>query len=300
MSARTGILIYNPAAGQADLTSRLASLLPSLAREGVSLELRATTGHGDAATIARRAVAEGADLIAVCGGDGTVNETTLAVADTGVDLAILPAGTANVLARELGIPRSLRGAAKVIVEGRPVKLSMGVAGERRFLMMAGFGLDAMVLSGFNPKLKRMLGRVAYAARCAEELARFRAPHLRVRAEGMEVEGTMVVAANIRLYGGGFVIARDADPTDDLLDVVVFQGKSAVDYGRYAAGLLAGRLHQFPDVAMFRARALHVESDAGEVPGQVDGETALRTPVDLGLRPRAISVLVPQSSPYARG
>lgn len=299
MAVRSGLLIYNPAAGQYDLSARLREITSGLAEQGVELVPSPTRGPGDASVLAREAIAGGASLIAVCGGDGTINETAIAIAGTKADLAILPGGTANVLARELGIPRSLTSAAKVIVEGVPLRLSVGVVGDRRFLMMAGFGLDAMVLRQFNPQLKRLIGRAAYVARCAEELARFRAPHLRVRAEGMEIEGTMVVAANIRLYGGDFVLARDADPTDSFLDVVVLQGKSALDYGRYAAGILAGRLHQFSDVAIFRARALRVESDAGEVPGQIDGETVLSTPVDIGLRPREISVIVPSTSPLAR-
>jgi diacylglycerol kinase (ATP) len=297
LDIRHGVLIYNPAAGQGDLTARLQSLLPKLATEGLELESRPTAGPGDAAAIARESIAGGARLIVVCGGDGTINEAALAVSGSEAALAVLPGGTANVLARELKIPRSLKGAARVLLEGRPVKLSVGKAGERRFLMMAGFGLDAVVLMGFNRRLKRYLGRVAYAARCAEELARFRAPHLRVRAEGIELEGTMVVAANIRLYGGDFVLAPSADPTDQFLDITVLQGRTLLDYGRYAAGLLAGKLHTFGDVATFRARALHVESDAGEVPGQVDGETVLRTPIDISLEPGALTVLVPSSCPY---
>lgn len=166
-------------------------------------------------------------------------------------------------------------------------------------MMAGFGFDAKILSGYNPILKRYFGRLAYAARCAEELTRFEVPSLRVRAEGREIEGTMVIAANIRLYGGGLAIAPQADPTDDVLDIVVLQGKSLIDYARYSAGFVVGRLQDFSDVVTFRARELRVESDSGEVQGQIDGEPVLVTPIDISLEPGALSVLVPATSRLVR-
>jgi diacylglycerol kinase family enzyme len=184
----------------------------------------------------------------------------------------------------------------VLLEGSRTAISVGRAGERRFLMMAGFGFDAQVLAGFNPLLKRHLGRVAYAARCAEELAKFRPPRLRIIADGRSIEGTMVVAANIRLYGGDFVLAPEADPTDDLLDVVVFSGSTRLDYTRYLLGMIARRLHQFPDVAVLRAKTVRVEGD--DVRGQIDGDVLLTTPVDLFVEPRALKVFVPSSSRYA--
>jgi len=294
-----GVLIYNPAAGQSDLARRLAGIVSSLAQQGVQLEARPTLAAGHAAELAEHARTTGAELVAVCGGDGTINEAALALAGSGIPLGILPGGTANVLARELGIPRSLRSASNVLISGTPAAISVGIANDRRFLMMAGFGFDAMVLMGFSPLLKRHLGRVAYAARCAEELARFRLPHLEVVTDDGAFEASMVIAANIRLYGGDFVLAPDADPTDDLLDLVIFRGRNRIDYARYLGGVLAQRLGSFSDVTMVRTRRATVRSaGANEIPGHIDGDTVLETPVTLSVEPRAVRVLVPLGSRYA--
>lgn len=295
---RHGILIYNPAAGQSDLVRRLEAIRIALRREALDLDLRPTNAPGHAAELAREAGRAGADLIAVCGGDGTINEAAIAVAGSNVPVGILPGGTANVLARELAIPRSLPAAARVLLSGVRAEISVGTANAHRFLMMAGLGFDAMVLTGFNPMLKRHLGRVAYAARCAEELAWFRPPELEVDTDEGTFEASMVIAANIRLYGGDFVIAPHADPTDDLLDLVIFRGRTRIDYARYLAGALAQRLASFTDVTSIRTRTARVRSVSDAVPGHVDGDTVLTTPVSLSVERRALTVLVPAGSRYA--
>lgn len=293
-----GVLIYNPAAGQADLARRLEDITTTLAGQGLILERLPTTAAGHAAELARDARDAGAELVAVCGGDGTINEAALALAGGTVPLGILPGGTANVLARELEVPRSLQSAAQVLANGVTTAISVGRANDRRFLMMAGFGFDAMVLTGFNPFLKRHLGRLAYAARCAEEFVRFNAPELEVSTDDGVVRASMVIAANIRLYGGDFVLAPEADPTDDLLDLVIFRGGGRLDYTRYLAGALAQRLGSLKDVTMVRTRSATIRSAGGPVPGHIDGDTVLETPVTLSVEPRVLRVRVPRKSRYA--
>lgn len=292
-----GVLIYNAAAGQGDLGLKLESIASDLRAHGISLELLQTLAPGHAADLARAARDDEAGIVVVCGGDGTINEAALALAGSRIPLGILPGGTANVLARELGIPRSLRSAAAVLHSGIETAISVGSANDRRFLMMAGFGFDAMVLTGFNPFLKRHLGRLAYAVRCAEEFVRFQTPELEVVIDDGVMRAGMVIAANIRLYGGDFVLAPEADPTDDLLDIVLFQGKGRMDYTRYLAGALSQRLGTFADVTMVRTRSAIIRSAAGPVPGHIDGDTVLETPVTLGVESGALRVLVPRGSRY---
>ena len=243
---------------------------------------------------------DGADLVAVCGGDGTINSVAVELLGTGVSLGILPAGTTNVLARDLGIPRTLSRAADVLISGMSLPISLGVAGGQRFLMMAGFGFDAMVMARHSPFLKRWFGRAAIAARCAEEMVRFAPPGVRVRAGGTVLEGSLVIAANIRLYGGEFIVAPDADPTDDVLDIVVFHGSTRSDYARYFSGMLSGRLHRLRDVTTIKASRASIESTGVlPVPGQVDGDTLLETPVEVSVQPGAVRVLVPAGSRYLK-
>lgn len=300
-SSRRGILIYNPAAGQSDLTQRLERLCRSLASRGLDLSPVPTERQGHIAELIASFDAERTiDLVVACGGDGTINEAAVAMTDRHIPLGILPAGTANVLARELTIPLNLDHAAEVLENGVSAEISVGRANEKPFLMMAGFGLDAMVLHHCNPHLKRRFGRMAIAARCAEEFVRFAVPRLLVRGEDFVSEATLVVAANIRLYGGDFVIAPDADPTDDLLDLVLFKGSTRLDYAKYAAGIVGGRHHLFKDVEVRRVRSATVHAiDSDPVPGQIDGDTVLETPVHLSVQTGAIRILVPSTSSYAR-
>ena len=295
-----GILLYNPAAGPSDLTGKLHRIRESLAARGVDLVDLPTTHAGHAGQlIAEHRAAGSLDLVVTCGGDGTINEAAVALAGSGIPLAIFPAGTANVLARELSIPRTLSAAAEVLLGGVCVDVSLGKAGDRFFLMMAGFGLDAMVMHHCHPLLKRRFGRMAIAARCAEEFVRFTVPRMLVRAEDFASEATLVVAANIRLYGGDFVIAPDADPTDDMLDLVLFKGSSRLDYAKYAAGVMGGRHQQFHDVEVRRVRSATIHSLGDQpVPGQIDGDTVLETPVHLSVQKAAVRIFVPPNSPYA--
>ncbi|MEO8215819.1 MAG: diacylglycerol kinase family protein [Acidobacteriota bacterium] len=294
------MLVYNPAAGQRNLTASLEAIARRMPKAGLDLTLMPSRSPADSRERVRVAIREGAQLIAVCGGDGTINSVAVELAGTGVPLGILPAGTTNVLARDLEIPRSLPRAADVLVHGVPLTISLGLAGQHRFLMMAGFGFDAVVMSRHSPFLKRWFGRTAIAARCAEEMLRFSPPGVRVRSGSTEIEGSLAIAANIRLYGGEFIVAPEADPTDDVLDIVVFRGSSRADYARYFAAMLQGRLHRLPDVVTIKSSKALIEASGNvPVPGQVDGDTILQTPVEVSVEPRVVTVLVPRNSRYVR-
>ncbi len=128
--------------------------------------------------------------------------------------------------------------------------------------------------------------------------RFHPPELEVTTDQGVFHGSMVIAANIRLYGGDFVLAPEADPTDDLLDLVMFRGGGRLDYTRYLAGALAQRLGSFKDVTMLRARSALIRSAGESVPGHIDGDPVLQTPVTLSVEPRVLQVRVPRRSRYA--
>jgi YegS/Rv2252/BmrU family lipid kinase len=268
-----------------------------LRRNGHNTVLIPTTGPSTAGGIARRAIAEGAGLIVVAGGDGTVNEALDGMVHTPVPLGILPLGTANVLANELGLPAGLEEAAEALAACRPERISVGMvrfAGDRprHFLLMAGAGLDARVVSHVNRSLKARLGKLAYwiaslnlAGRALEEFA--------VQAEGAAFEASFALVSKVRNYGGDFEIARNVTLLDDRFEVVLFAGRSFARYGKYLLGVALKRAAGMRGVTVLRASRVELSAPAGRrVHVQVDGELAGCLPATLEIVPDALTLLVP--------
>lgn len=286
------VLVFNPESGRVrDKATMLGRVLPVLGRSGMAVDMRPTEWPGHATEIGAQAVRDGVERVLCWGGDGTVNEVARALAGTETALGILPGGTVNVFAREVGIPRRMEAAAKTFVEGEVRRIPVGVASDRPFLLMAGVGLDAEVVRRLKAGFKRALGVTAFWLDGFRGLARYPMPSLRIRSEGREVEGTGLIAGKIRRYGPRYFIAKEARLEEPLLHVVVFRGRNRRDYLRYLAGVALGSHLRFKDVLSFKASALTVEADAS-VPYQVDGEFGGYTPVDLGVRDQALSVVLP--------
>ncbi|HEX8337549.1 MAG TPA: diacylglycerol kinase family protein, partial [Pyrinomonadaceae bacterium] len=168
MDERRAVLIYNPNAGRGRDAARPAETFRAAARaRGIDVEVKATAGPNDAARLAREAAAAGASDVIARGGDGTVHESIQGLVGFGARLLVWPAGTANVLARQLGLPRGAAEAAEVLARGRVRRITLGLAtsertGERRyFFMLAGVGLDASVVGSVRPRLKRHVGEAAF-------------------------------------------------------------------------------------------------------------------------------------------
>jgi diacylglycerol kinase (ATP) len=270
-------IIINPAARGAK--ARLARL-QKLARGAV---IKTTTGPGDAEAQAERAVEQGYETIVAAGGDGTVNEVVNGIGTAPVKLGILPMGTVNVFAMELGIPFGVEEAWKV-VRGRHARaIDLASANGHFFVQMAGIGFDAQVVKENNRAVKKVIGPLSYLAR---------APRLRVLTQGKTVaEGSFVLVGNGRYYGGPFALFKDADPSDGLLDVCVFKGSDPVSIFRYMRGTLFGSVSTFSDVHYFKAKNLVVESNR-EVPLEVDGEVVGHSPVKFAIKHQKLHVLTP--------
>jgi diacylglycerol kinase (ATP) len=268
-------IIINPAARGAK--ARLARL-QKLARGAV---IKTTTGPGDAEAQAERAVEQGYETIVAAGGDGTVNEVVNGIGTAPVKLGILPMGTVNVFAMELGIPFGVEEAWKV-VRGRHARaIDLASANGHFFVQMAGIGFDA----------QKVIGPLSYLL-TATKVAVARAPRLRVLTQGKTVaEGSFVLVGNGRYYGGPFALFKDADPSDGLLDVCVFKGSDPVSIFRYMRGTLFGSVSTFSDVHYFKAKNLVVESNR-EVPLEVDGEVVGHSPVKFAIKHQKLHVLTP--------
>ena len=278
-------IIVNPAARGAK--ARLARL-ERLTRNVV---IRTTAGPGDAEAQTERAVEQGFNTIVAAGGDGTINEVVNGIGNAPVALGILPMGTVNVLAMELGIPFNLVAAWKVIRAGKIRLIDEASANGHLFVQMAGIGVDAQVVEQNNRQIKKVLGPLSYLL-TASKVAAEKPPRLRVTSdEHPTVEGSFVLVGNGRFYGGPFALFKDADMQDGLLDVYVFRHVNYLALVRYVRGMLFGSLANFSDVDHFKARSLRVEANK-HVPLEADGELVGHAPVEFTVRRRKLRVIVP--------
>jgi diacylglycerol kinase family enzyme len=257
-----------------------------------------TTGPSTAQGLARECIQNGADLILAAGGDGTINEVMNGMVHAEVPLAILPGGTANVLAVEIEVGRSMSRAAEELGSLQPERISVGLITtgqqERHFMLMAGAGLDALIVYNIDARLKRQIGKVAYWIGGFGQFGRA-LPEFDVRVNGHRTRCSFALASRVRNYGGDLFIARDASLFSDHFEVVLFEGAHSLPYLKYFLGVLTNRLPNMSGVTIVKTD--HVEVECASDPRiyvQVDGEFAGRLPVTLSIVPRALTLLVPDS------
>ena len=230
----------------------------------------------------------------VAGGDGTINEAVNGLTGAGTQpppLAVLPLGTANALASEIGLDLSPERTARTIAMGRAVPVVVGRANDRVFSMMAGAGFDAHVVEAVNLDLKRLIGKGAYVWESARALWRFGFPGYRVTLDGTVHDAASVIVAKGHFYGGRFVCAPEARLTEPLFQVCLFRHPGAWNALRYATALGLGRLDRLPDYQVVPARDVLIEGPDGD-PVQGDGDVIARLPVRIRLVPEALRLVMP--------
>ena len=293
---RNAALIYNPLAGrlrwkrQRDL-DRATHLLDAY---GIRIVRIPTTGAGSATALAREQVAAGRDLIIACGGDGTINEVVNGMAGSRVPLALLPAGTGNVLAKELGLPWDIWRAAEYIPAGEVRRIALGRAGERYFICMAGVGVDANTVYRLSVQTKLSLGMLAYWIESFRQLLEYEFPLFSVRVEGQSFQAALLVVSRTKNYGGPVQLTRRADLFSDEFEVCLFQRRNRFLYLLYFLALQMGLLERFRDVRFLRTRRVEAQPGNQRIQVQVDGELAGVLPMDFVIVPEALSLLVPRS------
>ena len=246
----------------------------------------------------RRAVKHGADLVFVWGGDGMVQHCTDALAGSEVMLAIVPAGTANLLATELGIPADIAEAVAIGLRGHTRLLDVGVLNGERFAVMAGAGFDARIMGGVDKTAKERLGRVAYIRSGVAALRSARLP-MKIKVDGrvwFDGKASCVLLGNVGTVTGGLHVFPDARPDDGLLEVGVVTAKGAVDWLRVLSRIVARDPERSPLVTMTQGRKISVRLEGAmryELDGGARGETErLRARIEPG----AISICVPETKP----
>jgi len=302
-----GLLIYNPTAGKRDRRVEMRGVMERADRQGLSLLNLPTERAGHATDLVRRYLPEGPDVVAVCGGDGTVGEAAAALVGCATPLAVLPGGTTNVIAREYGLGKTVAQAEAHLTSSVTRKLTAWTNGHRVSLIGTGVGFDARVMTNIIPVLKRLFGRTGISYTATMEWLKYEFPEIAVR--GLDADGkpfertaTFVLSANTRRYGGEPILSPFADPEDDLLDLVLFTSRSRLSLFRFYARLSGGKAEQLrvEGVERFPVRQFTAESRAGyELEVQVDGDAAGTTPVTVGPSLGSVRIVVPDPAAPGR-
>jgi len=222
----------------------------------------------------RAMVKDGVDRVLVWGGDGTVRRCIDAIVGDELDhvsLGVLPAGTANLLAKNLGIPTDLEGALAVALHGEPRPIDVGVMNGEHFAVMGGTGFDALMIKDADDEVKEKLGRVGYV-RATIRSTKMSPIKMTVELDGrtwFSGKATCVLVGNVGTILGGITAFADASPTDGRLDVGVLQAKSRADWVRVAARSVTGRVDRSPFVDVATAKKIKIELKT-KTPWQVDG------------------------------
>ncbi len=287
------VIVFNPTAGRRR-TRLLWDVIDVLVANGIRLELAETRRPGHAEALAREAAAAGVELVVAAGGDGTIAEVANGLLGSDAMLGVIPLGTANVLAHELGLPFAPRAIAAALAFGRTRLLWPGILRgkartSRLFVQMVGVGFDAHVVHHLSLPAKRLMGRGAYVLQSLRESARYRFPTITLEVDGTRTQAGSVIVSKGRLYGGRYLLAPQAVPSEPGFSVALFDRAGAAAALMYGAALPLDLLGRAPGVRHLRARLVEIIGNA-PLPAQADGDAAGFTPVSIGDAPGPIRVV----------
>lgn len=288
------LIVFNPTAG-ARRRRILHVALDLLHGIGMRPEVADTVCRGHAIALAREAAQSGMRIVVAAGGDGTIAEVAAGIAGSDAALGVLPLGTANVLALELGLPQAPDRAAAALAMGRTALLHPGLARwpdgrELLFVQMLGAGFDAAVVHHLPVPLKRAIGKGAYVWQTLCEMPRYRFAPIRVTANGMAREAASVIVTKGRFYAGRFLLAPGADPRAEGFHVALFGHGGVLAAMRYGAALTLGMLPRLPSVSLLHAQEVGLAGAA--IPVQADGDAAGMLPAWIGPAPQPMRIVVP--------
>jgi YegS/Rv2252/BmrU family lipid kinase len=285
-------VIYNPVAGRKIVTKidRLRALLEA---RGTPFEIVKTSGPGDAVLLAKEAAHAGADTVLAVGGDGTVNEIANGLAGSGTRLAVVPHGTGNVFAQEVGLPKTVEGCLDLLYSGKTIEVPLARAEERYFVVLASAGFDAEVVERMGHRQKNLLGIVAYVLAGMRHLLRPQ-PTLWMEFPGRErMEVQAVIVCRGKKYGGGVTMAPAANIEGNTLQVVALQKTGRWALFGFALNALRGKHVSSPAVLIREARSVLVRSRIPSA-AQVDGDYLGPLPVRFEMTDVTLRIVVPSS------
>lgn len=236
---------------------------------------------------------ESVDAIVVCGGDGSISSAAPAVMESGLPLGIIPAGTANDLARTLAIPLDFAAAADLVVTGQTRRIDVGMVNGHAFFNVASIGLSSELAQKLDPEIKKRFGRLGYAVAALRILATARRFRARIveKGSGARVRTYQIAVGNGRLYGGGNVVAEDAAIDDGRLDLYSLEMSSLWKAGLMARAFRTGTHGAWKEVRTARCVEFDVETRR-PMPVNTDGEIVTATPAHFRVLPAAITIFAP--------
>ncbi len=282
------VVILNPAA-RGNRARLLRTRVEEIAHGST---LCATSRTGEAEALARNAAAEGFQTIVAAGGDGTIHEVVNGLAGADVALGLLPLGTMNVFATELGLPANDLGRCWRIIQDQHSRLiDLPRANGKHFVQLAGVGLDAQVVKETSRAFKRSFGPLSYLVSAAQIAAR-KPPRLVIESDdAVAGEASFVLVGNGRLYGGPFPFFKHALIDDGLFDVILFKQLGYLEIMKYLQNVIFTSDITLPEVEYFQTRRLRISSEE-KVPVELDGELVGQCPVQFDIHTRRLRVLVP--------
>ncbi|HLH61264.1 MAG TPA: diacylglycerol kinase family protein [Ktedonobacteraceae bacterium] len=294
------VMIANPNSGSGVFvhhTHRLHETASFLRSQGWRVELCYTQRAGDAEQLARTAVEQKADIVIAVGGDGTINEIIQALAGSETALGVIPTGTVNVWAREMGIPFYDAGARDVLLHGQTRCIDLGCVNGRYFLMMVGIGLDGTITQAVEKKPLKRLGIFGYflaATWLGPGYQSFPVTFHKDR-RTVNMRALQVFVGNTQLYAGAFKFTWQAKCDDGLLDLVIVRRRGPLGRLIVLWDFVVGRKHRSHWVRYETFTSLTIETPQ-PVAIQVDGEAAGYTPAAFSILPASLKVIVPQKVP----
>ena len=293
------VIIANPTSGFMPVQmGRLHDTLVFLRSQGWRVELRYTRGPGDGSELARQAVEQQADMVIAAGGDGTINDIIQGLVGSETALAVLPTGTVNVWAREMGIPLDAHGARQVLIEGQARRVDVGCINGRYFLLMVGIGIDGEVTQAVEHKPLKRLGVLGYALAALWFGPGYKGFPVVVNNNGVVVKtrALQIFVGNTQLYAGAFKFTWRARLDDGLLDLCIVRKRNHLGRIIVLWDFILRRDQRRMWVRYDQVTSVQIETPK-PVAYQIDGDAGGHTPVTLSIERTALKVIVPQKMPH---
>lgn len=292
------VFIVNPGARRVDDEVSVESLEEMLGTLAPGLVVRRTEKAGDAMRFARQAVQDGCRRVMVGGGDGTVNEVIQGLAQSSTAMAVIPLGTGNVLARNIGLDEEdLEAACRIAVEGTVRQIDLGRMDDRFFAAMAGVGLDAEVARNLDPWWKKQVGKIAFLGEFMKRIIIEEPREYKIRLDDREIKGQLwgILIANTTEYTWRVQPSAHARPDDGLLDAVFIHRVGFIELMDLAARMFfSGETAEgHPTASVMRVRKMTIHT-ASPVAWQTDGEVLGKTPVRVAVVPGALRLVTPEN------